>query len=387
VAAELSAARLRLRQYTKESDATEEGNVKLQRRSFVKGLGAIGTTAAIGIPATMVSSATPVRLTLPWLPLGTYSYTFVAKKLGFWEKRGLDVIIDRGFGSSKVCVPVDQGQYDFGLLDLAAMMVCAGRGLDLTAIAGVWPRSPIGIFSLKELNIIKPKDLEGQSIGFEPGGAEFQLWPAFAKATGIDTRKINIVNMDAAALMRAAAGKQIKVIGNFFGSIAPTFWANKIDINSMFYDDYGVKMFSVVLACKRVTVERRPEVCQALVEGLMEGLKYVYLNPEKALDLHIESLKEFQGGSPATREVLLFGQEIGTSLGFVPSFKSHGLGYMDPDLVAVARQSVETYMEMKNLPPAAELFSNRFVGSVKLTDAEWSQTEQRVRSTLPSMKG
>jgi NitT/TauT family transport system substrate-binding protein len=89
----------------------------------------------------------------------------------------------------------------------------------------------------------------------------------------------------------------------------------------------------------------------------MEGLKYVYLNPEKALDLHIESLKEFQGGSPATREVLLFGQEIGTSLGFVPSFKSHGLGYMDPELVAVARQSVETYMEMKNLPPAAEPFS------------------------------
>jgi hypothetical protein len=27
--------------------------------------------------------------------------------------------IDRGFGSTKVCVPVDQGQYDFGLLDMA----------------------------------------------------------------------------------------------------------------------------------------------------------------------------------------------------------------------------------------------------------------------------
>jgi NitT/TauT family transport system substrate-binding protein len=100
---------------------------------------------------------------------------------------------------------------------------CAGRGLDLVAIAGIWPRSPIGIFSLKELNITQPKQLEGQSIGFDVGGGEFQLWPAFVKATGIDAGKVNIVSMDAAGLMRAAADKQIKVVGNFFGSIAPTF--------------------------------------------------------------------------------------------------------------------------------------------------------------------
>ena len=94
------------------------------------------------------------------------------------------------------------------------------------------------------------------------------------------------------------------MVGNFFGSIAPTFWANKIDINAMFYEDYGVKMYSIVLACKRATLQNKPDVCKGVVEGLMEGLKFVYLNPEKAIDLHVESLKEFQGGSPGTREVL-----------------------------------------------------------------------------------
>jgi NitT/TauT family transport system substrate-binding protein len=343
--------------------------------------------AATSFSIGKASPATAVKLTLPWLPLGTYSYVFVAKRLGYFERRGLDVTIDRGFGSTKVCVPVDQGQYDFGLLDLAVMAGCAGKGLDLTAIAGVWPKSPIGIFSLKELNITKPKDLEGQSIGFVTGGGEFQLWPAFVKATDIDAKKISIVSMDPAALMRAAADKQIKVVGNFFGSIAPTYWANKIDINAMFYEDYGVKMYSIVLACKRATLQNRPELCKDVVEALMEGLKYVYLNPEKAIDLHIESLKEFQGGSPATREVLIFGQEIGTSLGFVPSFKSNGLGYMDPQLVAATRESVETYMDIKTVPPTDRLFTNQFVGSVRLTEAEWAHVESRVRSTLPALRG
>jgi hypothetical protein len=193
--------------------------------------------------------------------------------------------------------------------------------------------------------------------------------------------------MDAPGLMRAVADKQLKIVGNFFGSIAPTFWANKFELNAMFYEDYGVRMHSVVIACKRATMEKRPEVCQALVEGAMEGLRYAYLNPEKAIDLHVEGLKEFQGGSPATRDVLMYGQEVGTSLGFVQSFKAHGLGYMDPDLVGVTRQSVETYMEIKSVPRVEQLFTNRFVGSVKLTDAEWAEVEERVRTTLPALKG
>jgi NitT/TauT family transport system substrate-binding protein len=357
----------------------------LHRRSLLKLAGLGATSSALGISApAIVRAATPIKLTLPWLPLGTYSFTFVAKKLGYWDKRGLDVTIDRGFGSTKVCVPVDQGQYDFGLLDMAVQAGCAGRDLDLIAVAAIWPRSPIGIFSLKELNITQPKQLEGQSIGFEVGGGEYALWPAFVKATGIDASKINIVSMDAASLMRAAAAKQVKVIGNFFGSIAPTYWANHIPINAMFYADHGVKSCSVVAACKRETVAKRPQVCKDFVDGLLEGLKYVYLNPEKAIDIHIDSLKEFQGGAPATREVLFYGQEVGTSLGFIDAFKQHGLGYIDPALADVTRQSVITYMGIKGVPPADKLYTDQFAGGVTLTPDEWTQVEARVKKELPS---
>jgi hypothetical protein len=192
--------------------------------------------------------------------------------------------------------------------------------------------------------------------------------------------------MDAAGLMKAMADKQLKVCGNFFGSIAPTLWAKKMEINALFYEDYGVKMFSVVIACKRSTVEKKPELCQAFVDGAMEGLKYVYLNPDKALELHIASLQEFQGGSPATKDVLMYGQEVGTSLGVGTAFEAHGLGYMDPDLVAATRQSVETYMGITGIPPAADLFTNKFVGGVKLTDAEWREVDQRVHKSLPALR-
>src|SRR5262249_363763 len=127
-------------------------------------------------------------------------------------------------------------------------------------------------------------------------------------ATGIDDKKVNKVTMDAAALIKALVEKQVKAEGNFFGSIAPSLWAQGLEINSILYEDYGVKMFSNVVACKRATIEKKPELGEALGGGLMEGLKYVYLNPDKSVALHLESVKEFQGGSVANQKVIEYGR-------------------------------------------------------------------------------
>ena len=359
------------------------------RRSFLKAAGAAAAGGMLGLASAAKIGAAEVarvKLTLPWLPLGTYTYPFVAKKIGAWQQRGLEVNIDRGFGSGKVCVPVDLGHYDFGLIDMAVMVNCAAKGLDLVAVAGIWPRSPIGIFSLKEYDITKPEQLQGQTVAFDVGSGDFQLWPAFVKATGIDDAKVNKVTMDAAALIKALAEKQVKAEGNFFGSIAPSIWAQGMELNSLLYEDYGVKMFSIVLAAKRSTVEQKPELCQAFIDGLLEGVKYTYLNPDKSVDLHIESLKEFQGGSPANRKTLEFGQAVGTALGLVPSVAEHGLGYMDPVLVETTRRTVETYMGATGLPPTDRLFTNQFVGKVKLSGAEWAAVQSRTQQYLPPSK-
>jgi NitT/TauT family transport system substrate-binding protein len=344
-----------------------------------------GSALSIACPS-IVRAATPIKLTLPWLPLGTFSYTFVAKKLGFWQKRGLDVTIDSGFGSGKVCVPVDQGQYDFGIIDLAVMMNCAGRGLDLVAVAGLWPRSPIGIFSLKESNITKPKDLEGQTVAFDVGSGDFQLWPAFVKATGIDDTKVNKVTMEAASLMKVLIEKQVKAEGNFFGSIAPSLWSQGLEINSILYEDYGIKMLSNVVACKRSTIEKRPEICEAFVQGMMEGLRYVYLNPEESVKIHLDSVKEFQSANVANRKVIELGQAVSTALGMVPAVKENGLGYMAPDLVDQTAKTVADYMGIKRLPAADTLFTNKFAGTVKLNGQEWSEVQTRSAQYLPVPK-
>src|SRR5689334_9193152 len=101
----------------------------LTRRSFLAGGAAAAAVTSAGIVAARAQGLTKLKFTLPWIPHGGYTHMFVAKKLGFFEKRGLDVTIDRGFGSGEVCKTLGLGQYEFGSLDLGVMTNCAGKSL------------------------------------------------------------------------------------------------------------------------------------------------------------------------------------------------------------------------------------------------------------------
>jgi NitT/TauT family transport system substrate-binding protein len=184
-------------------------------------------------------------------------------------------------------------------------------------------------------------------------------------------------------LIKALIEKQVKAEGNFFGSIAPSLWAQGLEINSILYESYGVKSFSNVVACKQSTIDKKPELCQAFVDGLMDGLRYVYLNPEKSVEMHIESVKEFQGGSITNQKVIEYGQAVSTALGLVDSVKKNGLGYMDPSLMAETVNTVKTYMGVANVPPTDKLYTNKFIGAAKLTDQEWAEVEARSAKYLP----
>ena len=58
---------------------------------------AAAAAAKFPIPA-IAQGTTSIKMTLPWLPQGAQLFPFVARNRGFWQRRGLNVEIARGFG-------------------------------------------------------------------------------------------------------------------------------------------------------------------------------------------------------------------------------------------------------------------------------------------------
>src|ERR1700722_11748609 len=272
-------------------------NQQISRRKMLAATSAASVAPYVLGARRSFAAGTDLKLSLPWIPHGGYAFLFAAKKLGYWSGRGLDVQVDRGFGSGETCKRVALGQYDYGLADFATMVKMADDGLPLACIGMVSHVSQLGILSLKEGNISKPKDLEGKTMGTTAGSADYALWPAFVSATGIDADKVKINIVGPELRLRLLIDKQIDSIGSVYGSDAPIFLSRGIPYNLMLHAKYGLEMYSNAIVTQKERIQKNLEQCQALLDGAMEGLKYSFLEPDKTTDIHLDMVKEYENAS------------------------------------------------------------------------------------------
>jgi NitT/TauT family transport system substrate-binding protein len=350
---------------------------KISRRIWL-----VGATAAISAPYVSTYdralAATDLKFALPWIPHGGYAFLFAAKNLGIWGNRGLNVQVDRGYGSGETCKRVALGQYDYGLADFATMVKLADDGLPLVCVAMVAHVSQLGILSLKESNITKPKELEGKTLGTTAGSADYALWPAFVAATGIDAQKVNINIVGPELRLRLLTEKKLDAIGSVYGSDAPIFLSRGIPYNLMLHAKYGLEMYSNAIITHRDRLKNNPEQVQALVDGALEGLKYSFLDPEKTTDIHLEMVKEYDGAS-SDRSFVKYGVLINTATSLAPYLEQQGLGYMENKLVAATQDKIVKYLGVKAEQDPSALYTNQFAGRVKLTPAEWKTVQESVK--------
>ena len=363
-------------------------DARISRRHFLTGTaGAAGvalmTPVFVEFPAETrrAYGAEDVRLTLPWIPEGEVAFMYVAQKKGFWGKRGLSVTITRGHGSGEAAKTVGLGQYDFGQADMGVMMNSVGKGLKLVSIGAVNHKSPLCIVSRKELGVKSPKDLEGKKLGQAPGSGDAVLWPAFAAINKIDVKKVNIVNVAGDVLTQSFLNKSVDAFGSFYQSSAPYLWADKVDFNIMLYSDYGMNLYGLTFMTQPDRIKGKKEEVRNFVEAVMEGLKFSYLNPEESLDIFLSSVPE-TGKSPRDREIAGHSLAINTALGLVDYVQQNGLGWHQQQIVASTQDTVVKYMGLQKTAPVNSLYTNDFVGKIKLTKEEWSGTREKVKRYL-----
>ncbi len=350
----------------------------ISRRKFVSGTGALVAAPLVLKSSLSAAAETKLKFCLPWIPHGGYAFLFAANKLGYWKNRGLDVQIDRGFGSGETCKRVALGQYDYGLADFATMVKIADDGLPLTCIGMVSHVSQLGILSLKESNINTPKDLEGKTMGTTAGSADYALWPGFVAATGINADKVKINIVGPELRLRMLTEHQLDAIGSVYGSDAPVFLSRGIPYNLMLHAKYGLEMYSNAIIVHKDRVSKNPAQCQALIDGAMEGLKYSFLDPEKTTDIHLEMVKEYDKASN-DRKFVKYGVLINTATSMAPYLEKSGLGHMEERLVSATQDKIVKYIGVKLAQPTAALYTNQFTGKVNLTPSEWKTVSASVK--------
>lgn len=171
-------------------------------------------TATLGGIAT--AQTTPVRFTLDFAFQGPQGPFLLAQERGYYDQAGLNVRIDRGFGSADAISKIASGAYDMGFGDFNAMLEFNARNPQNRLIA-IYMVHDAPAFSVLTLNpdIRVPKDLEGKTLAAPAGDSGRRLFPLFAEANGIDESKVKFITVDATLREATLARGQADAITGF----------------------------------------------------------------------------------------------------------------------------------------------------------------------------
>src|SRR5580704_10560906 len=165
---------------------------------------------------TVAQAAEPVSFLLNWVAGGDHAPYYYAQKMGWYKDAGIDLTLLQGKGSVAAAQAAGAGINTFGLADMTTVLVALGNGADEVAVMNVYANYPGGFYWLKSSGIKSVKDLAGKKIGNPPGDAARSLWPALAKANGVDPSSVTWVNVGPGAKLAALKAGSVDAVTEFY---------------------------------------------------------------------------------------------------------------------------------------------------------------------------
>jgi NitT/TauT family transport system substrate-binding protein len=355
----------------------------LTRRKLLGAIGATGAAVAAGLPfpRPAIAQLAKVRYTLSWLPTGQYAYIYSARQLGYFKKRGIDLDISRGYGSMAAIQAVSTGQFDMGSAQTGANLLSIMKGLDLRLLSTQGYDATLGIVVLEKGPIKTPKDLEGKKIGVSAAGGDTPFLPAYCRLSGIDFDKVSVVQLDSKILEQSAMSGIVDAIVVTGLSSIPNFVSEGVPIRMMPFSEAGLQFYWLNTIASAGFLSKNKELADNVQAGILEGMKFMLLNPQEAMERHLKEHEELALGKNGKLYVEL-GMGMTRAIMSAPESIQNGLGYTDLAKIDQQAKVVKQYAAAANdrdPPPAATFCSNDDIGKVTLTAAEWDQVRASTR--------
>jgi NitT/TauT family transport system substrate-binding protein len=233
---------------------------------------------------------TKVKFILNWKYYGPQAWFFHAQDKGYFKNEGVEVEFDQGDGSPGAPIKVASGAYDAGFGDLPTVIQLAAQRPS-EAPLGVYmmySNPPYVIATKKGSGIVKPKDLEGRTLGGPANDGSLRLWPAFSKLAGVDPSKVKIENMAANLREQMLQRGQIDAA---FGFLQTIWFSAKVigmdpakELHFIRYADYGLPLYSNSVVVSQKLAKEKPDAVRGMVRAINRAFHEVRANPDVGMD-------------------------------------------------------------------------------------------------------
>jgi len=285
---------------------------------------------------------------------GRHAHFFEALDRGYYRDAGLEVKIVRGQGSNDAIRQVGAGNAMFGFADAGTLILArANDQIPVQLVAAVYRKPPQAIFCREDSGMKKPKDLEGNAIGTTAGASIPALFPAFAKAAGINAQTVRWVNATVEALPGLLATNTAPCIGQFtLGEALLRSQLGSANLVRFAYADAGLNYYGNGIVATAATIASKPDIVRRFVDATVRGMKESFADPAAAGAIMRKFVPQVNA-TIAQKET-----EAAAELAQIPGMP---LGEIDPARIEATLDVVKGAFRLATPVAAADLYVPGFV--------------------------
>ncbi|TCW75511.1 nitrate ABC transporter substrate-binding protein [Burkholderia sp. SRS-46] len=296
-----------------------------------------------------------ITLYLNWVPGPEHAPLFYAQKMGWYEQAGVKLTIAPGAGSGRTLNVVADKPNTIGVADFLSLLVARSKDNDAVAVMNLFANSPYIFYWLKDSGIRSIHDLPGHKLGAPGEDMARRLWPALARANGIDPSSITWVEVANDDKVQALRDRKVDVVTNYFldsYSLYPKAFGAQL--GELPWRDAGFNPYSNSLFVPAHLLKDDPQTVSAVVRATQRAQAACLANPAPCIDALVQANPNIQ------RNTALANWNAGRQL-FYSAEGQLPLGAFDP--VRVQRDYEVAHELFKLSVPADQktAFDNEFL--------------------------
>lgn len=222
----------------------------------------------------------PISLQLGWKHGPDFAGFYIASDQGYYAEQGLDVTYLEGGPSSYPVKIVVDGGADFGLTTADNLIRARSEGVEVSAIACIFRRSPLVFASLEEGSIKHPRDFSGKTI--QLAKQNLPLLYAITKRFGVERDEYTVVQTYD---LEKFYSSEIDIWGGYITGSVLEAQRTERAIYILYPDNFGVHGYHQCIFGTDARLQASPEIFESFLRASFKGWKEMLERPVLANSL------------------------------------------------------------------------------------------------------
>jgi len=332
----------------------------MQRRHILQA--GAGLALAAATPRRVrAQSLRSVKFVTDYTYQGNHAIWGLGIDRGLFKAQGLNVAMDRGYGSGDTVVKVASGAYDIGFADLSALVKFNASNPDkrLINVFQGFDRTLTAIITLTKSGIKTPADLMGRVIGGQENDASRLLFPAFARVNHFDGDKVTWKSVAPNLREAILVQNQCDAISGFTSTSIfnlTNIGIKRDDIVALPFATHGLDLYGNAVVVREDYLATHGDIIRGFVRGTIEGTKALIKDPEAGMAAMKARDSLFDPKLELARWKLVQDDAILT-----PAVRQNGLGIIDPDRIKLLISLNAEAYNIATPPTPAQLVTTEFL--------------------------